>query len=246
MTAPVAEHGDGTVGRRIRSASSSPSRKRGLVLVATNKAVKTAAVDRPVVEHAEVFMKPKIEGRLVIWKRRDPPPVFTNQFEGYVADILTTTPGERFLCDTVNDNFDEEFEESLNHKIEINTDDSEDIVALKQAVIEAKEEVRRQVVTGRKASEIVMESLREMNKIADYRDQVQAAFKSYLLTETDPKEVVKYEQEANAMLDEYDALHIDGPHDEEMALQMMIEAKEEKEKELSAKLEADEKKELKQ
>ena len=236
MTAPVAEDGDGTVGRRIRSASSSPSGKRGLVLVATNKAVKTAAIGKPEVEHVEVFMKPKVEGRLIVWKTRGPPPVFTNNFESYVATILTSTPGERFLVDEVNEGFDESFREALKNDIVIDPNDSEDVAELKRAVIESKEEVRRQVAEGQKPSEIVEAALKEMNKIADYRDQVQEAFNHYLETETDPKEVLKYQAEANAMLDEYGALHIEGPCDEDDALEMMIIAKEGKAEQLTESL----------
>ena len=234
MSATVAEGGDGTVGRRIRSATSSIG--RGRVLVATNRAVKTESVDRPEVEHAEVFLEPKIKGRLVVWKRRDPPPVFTNQFENYVASILTTAPGERFLNDTVSEDFDKAFNESLHRQIEIGECDSEDVIELKKAVIETREEIRRQVAGGQKASEIVVAALKEMNKIADYRDEVQQAFNAYLLTETDPKEIMKYKKEADAMLGEYGALPINGPLNEGEAYERMVEAKEEKVDELTEKL----------
>ncbi|MBR4617325.1 MAG: hypothetical protein IKO55_17080 [Kiritimatiellae bacterium] len=195
--------------------------------VAKAQPLKTAAVQKPEIGDADVFFAPKTLGRIVTWKVVDPP-VFTNQFEGFVADVLTAVPGERFLDAELDDEFDKAFWESLKHEIVIDADDSEKVAAMKQAVIEAKAEVRRRAAGGERPRDIVLAARDELNKIADYRDQLQEAFNKLLLTSRDPKEVVKFEQEANALLDEYGACHIDGPHDEETACDMMISAIEEK------------------
>lgn len=189
---------------------------------------------------ADVFFAPKTLGRIVIWKIVNPP-VFTNQFEGFVADVLTAVPGERFLDSELDDDFDEAFRESLKHAIVINDDDSEEVAAMKHAVMKAKEEVKRRVAEGERPRDIVLAARDELNKIADYRDNIQAAFNKYLLTENDPKEILRYEQEANALLDEYGACHIDGPHDEETAYEMIVSAKEEKIQELTESLSDSEK-----
>ena len=201
------------------------SRRRSFV--AKTQPVKTAAVQKPEIGDADVFFAPKTLGRIVTWKVVDPP-VFTNQFEGFVADVLTAVPGERFLDAELDDEFDNAFWESLKHEIVIDADDSEKVAAMKQAVIEAKEEVRKRAASGERPRDIVLAARDELNKIADYRDQLQDAFNKLLLTSRDPKEVVRFEQEANALLDEYGACHIDGPHDVETACEMMISSIEEK------------------
>ena len=99
---------------------------------------------------------------------------------------------------------------------------------LKEAVNATKEEVRLRIQKGEKARDIIQDSLLELNKIADYRDQVQAAFNQYVLEAKTPKDLVEYEKEANAILAEYGALPIEGPHDEETAYEVMVEAKETK------------------
>lgn len=216
------------------------SRRRSFV--AKTQPVKTAAVQKPEIGDADVFFAPKTLGRIVTWKVVDPP-VFTNQFEGFVADVLTAVPGERFLDAELDDEFDNAFWESLKHEIVIDADDSEKVAAMKQAVIEAKEEVRKRAAGGERPRDIVLAARDELNKIADYRDKIQEAFNEYLLKETNPAEILKFEREANALLDEYGACHIDGPHDEETAYEMMVSSKEEKIQELTEKLSKGEKEE---
>lgn len=191
------------------------------------KPIKTSKIDIPKIEDANIFLKPKIEGKLVVWKIQDPP-VFTNQFEDFVATVLTTTPGERFLETDLSDDFDNSFFESLKHSITIEPDDSDVVIAMKNAVIEAREEVSKLVAEGFRPSDIVLEARSELNKIADYRDNLQAEFNNFLITATDPKDVFQFRNEANAILQEYGASPIDGPHDEETAYEMMLSAKEEK------------------
>lgn len=192
---------------------------------------KTSKISVPEIKDANIFFKPKIEGRLVIWKIQNPP-VFTNQFEDFVATVLTAVPGERFLETDLADDFDDSFYESLKNTITIEPNDSEIVIEMKNAVIEAREEVRKLVEQGERPRDIVLAARNELNKIADYRDRIQAEFNEFLIAATDPKEVFLFRNEANAILQEYGAAPIDGPHDEETAYEMMEYAKEEKLKEL--------------
>ena len=233
-----AEDEKGWLASSLKDADQGKSVHRSFV--AKTKSIKTSKVQKPVIGDADVFFAPKTLGRIVIWKIVNPP-VFTNQFEGFVADVLTAVPGERFLDSELDDDFDEAFRESLKHAIVINDDDSEEGAARKHAVMKAKEEVKRRVAEGERPRDIVLAARDELNKIADYRDNIQAAFNKYLLTENDPKEILRYEQEANALLDEYGACHIDGPHDEETAYEMIVSAKEEKIQELTESLSDSEK-----
>ena len=233
-----AEDEKGWLASSLKDADQGKSVHRSFV--AKTKSIKTSKVQKPEIGDADVFFAPKTLGRIVIWKVVNPP-VFTNQFESFVADVLTAEPGERFLESELDETFDEAFRESLKHTIVVNADDSDEVAAMKRAVIKAKEEVRRRVADGERPRDIVLAARDELNKIADYRDQIQAAFNKYLLTENDPKEILRYEREANALLDEYGACHIDGPHNEETAYEMMVSAKEEKIQELTESLSNNEK-----
>ena len=216
----------------------------GATFVATKGAEKTKSISKPEIADSEVLFKPKVQGRLLVWQIKNPP-VFTNQFEGYVADILTLEPGERILDTTLDDEFDKSFKEALEKPIQIGKDDTEDVVALKRAVLETTAEVRKRVLSGERPQDIIVDAMLELNKIADYRDDLQAAFNKYLVTESDPKEIIRYRDEANAILDEYGAQHLEAPEDEEYASEMMITAKEDKIKELTESLEQGEKEETK-
>lgn len=216
----------------------------GVTFIATKDAEKTKLVSKPEIADSEILFKPKVQGRQLVWQIKNPP-VFTNQFEGYVADILTLEPGERILDTTLDDEFDKAFKEALEKPIQINKDDGEDVVALKKAVLETSEEVRKRVLSGERPQDIIVDAMLELNKIADYRDELQAAFNKYLVTESDPKEIIRYRDEANAILDEYGAQHLEAPEDEEYADEMMITAKEDKIKELTELLEQSEKDENK-
>lgn len=130
--------------------------------------------------------------------------------------------------------FDDTFDESLNQTITISSDDSEDVKFMKQTVIDAKEQVRKLVLRGASARDVIVEARNELNKIADYRDGLQNAVNEYLVTATDPIEVLKLVREANEILAEYGAMPVDGPDDEETAYELMLNAKEERMKGIDA------------
>lgn len=193
---------------------------------------KTKAITPPEIEHSDIVIPKKSLGRPVEWKMRDIL-VFTNKFESAIADILSTQPGEGFLSLDLPADLDAEYLEAVASPIAIGKDDPEEIVEIKKAVIAAKEEMKGYVSNGQKPSEVLSAAMLELSKIADYRDQVQQAFNQYLVTETDPSEILAYAKEANEMMDEYGALHIDAPGNVEEAYDLMIAAKENKTIELS-------------
>lgn len=210
--------------------------------VAKRQVVKTGKIDKPVIENSGALFKPEFKGRLVKWKHREKP-VFKNTFESFVGSIITAIPGERFLDIDLEDEFDEAFKASLTNRIEITSDDSEEVAELKRAVIEAKEEVRRQVAEGMRPRDIVTAARDELNKVADYRDNLQQEFDNYLVTEKDPAEVLRFVKEANDILAEYGALPLEAPDDLESAEDAIINAKENRVLELEEKLKVTEQKE---
>ena len=187
----------------------------------------TAKVVKPSIQNPDIFLTPRVTGRIVTWKHRSQP-VFTNQFESFVSSVLTAIPGERFLDIELSDDFDESFYASLTNKIVITKDDTDEVVAMKMAVIESKEEVRKMVAQGLRPRDVVTEARNELNKIADYRDNLQSEFEKYLITESDPEEVLCFAQAANQLLSEYGAMPLDAPDDIPSAQEALINVKENK------------------
>lgn len=192
----------------------------------------TKSIKLPELTDGNPIVKQKALGRVVQWKHRGAAPLFTNRFESLVCEIMTATPGERFLDLDIEDEFDEAFAESLSHQITINPEDTEDVRYMKETVINAKNEVRQLVQEGNSARDIILNARDELNKIADYRDQLQETVNEYLVTASDVKETLRFVNEANQILAEYGALPVDGPDDEDTAYELMIHAKEEKIKKL--------------
>ena len=202
------------------------------IKVAKTKSDITRKVAQPELTDCNPIVRQKALGRVVLWKHRCAPPVFTNRFESLVCDIMTAVPGEHFLAVDIEDEFDDALNASLSNHIVVNPDDSEDVKFLKQTVIDAKEEVRQLVMQGGSARDIVANALSELNKIADYRDKLQEAVNEYMIKATDITETLKFVKEANEILAEYGAMPVDGPDDEDTAYELMMNAKDEKLKEL--------------
>lgn len=213
---------------------SNPSR-----FVARKLPEKTKKLEKPVISNPNVLFSQTVKGRLVKWKTHSKP-VFNNMFENFVGSILTAIPGERFLEIDLESEFDEAFRASLTNKIEISSQDSDEIRALKVAVIEAKEEVRKQVMNGMRPRDVITAARDEMNKIADYRDNLQSEFDKYLITEKDPIQVLAFAKEANEILAEYGAYPLEAPDDIEQAEDAMLNARENRLAELEAKVKLEE------
>ncbi|MBQ4200486.1 MAG: hypothetical protein II649_11485 [Kiritimatiellae bacterium] len=223
-----------TSGGKKQSIPSATRTKGNLIKISTREPVRTRMVAKPELTDENPIVRQKALGRVVKWEHRNGPPLFTNRFESLVCEIMTAEPGERFLELDIEEDFDDTFNESLNHRITISSDDSETVKFMKQTVIDAKEQVRRLVLQGTSARDVIIEARNELNKIADYRDELQKVVNEYLVTATDPIEALKLVQEANEILAEYGAMPVDGPDDEETAYELMLNAKEERIKEIDA------------
>ena len=86
-------------------------------------------------------------------------------------------------------------------------------VTLKAAVANAKEQIATGMKAGRRPSEVVTSMRDEMNKIADYRDLLQEDFNRVKETGS-AHQIEAYLREANQLLDEFGAEHLDLPDDE--------------------------------
>ena len=140
-------------------------------------------------------------------------PIFTNSAENIIGGLLSAKPGERFVPVELGEDFDKDFADSLNAPIVIGEDDTHADVILKEAVSKAKDQIAAGMESGQKPSEVITAMRDEMNRIADYRDLLQEDFDK--LKETGSAEkIMAYLKEANMLLDEFGADHLDLPEDE--------------------------------
>lgn len=157
-------------------------------------------------------------------------PVFTNSAENIIGGLLAARPGERFVDVDLGQDFDDDFVASLEFPIEIFDDDDHDTATLKAAVIKAKEQIALGMKSGQRPSAFITSMRDEMNKIADYRDLLQADFDRIKETGT-AHQIEAYLKEANQLLDEFGAMHLDLPEDEIEEINRRLETNPDGEKE---------------
>ena len=179
------------------------------------------AITPPAVEKADIIIEPRKKGREIILPRSEKESIFNNEFEGFLCDMLTAEPGERFLEMELDENFDEAYKASLTNRIVIAPTDSEEVAEIKRAVIEARERVIEHVKDGGSPREIVLEARDELNKIADFRDELEQNIKKLMIGQNDPAVVKEYADEADRQLKEYGIPTFDYPSDNEQLLEMM-------------------------
>ena len=179
------------------------------------------AITPPTVEKADIIIEPRKKGREIILPRSEKESIFSNEFEGFLCDMLTAEPGERFLEMELDENFDEAYKASLTNRIVIAPTDSEEVAEIKRAVIEARERVIEHVKNGGSPREIVLEARDELNKIADFRDELEQNIKKLMIGQNDPAVVKEYADEADRQLKEYGIPTFDYPSDNEQLLEMM-------------------------
>lgn len=173
----------------------------------------------PEISRADVIFEPRKS--LIVTIPRPKGVIFTNAFENFLGEIMTATPGERFLEVDLGEWFDEAFLESLKTRIEIQPSDSDSVAATKQAVIDAKKAIAEYVNEGRTPSQVVLEAREELNKIADYRDKLQNDFHVMLTMEDDPEILKMYVDEANKMLKDYATPPLEAPENIDDLKQMI-------------------------
>ena len=135
-------------------------------------------------------------------------PIFKHDSENTIAGILSSTPGDRFLVDQLDPGFDRDFKESLNSKIEIFSDDPDDVKVQKEAVIAAKEQLAQILAKGESPGSVMSSIMKDLNEIADYRDKLEDNIR-ILCKEGSEQDIRDYLSEANKMLSEYNARQIE-------------------------------------
>lgn len=137
--------------------------------------------------------------------------IFKRNSDNLIAGIITAVPGDHFLTSSHWDSkFDEEFKESLKEKIEIEETDSEEDRLTKEAVIAAREMLEKSMAKGWKPSEIMNDAQTDLEKVTAYRDQLEEIMRGYLQKD-ELDEALKFKDEANELLKEYNATPLNIP-----------------------------------
>ena len=173
----------------------------------TNKVVLTANVKPPTVLGCNYYEC--VSGGRPLFER----PIFTNSAENIIGGLLSARPGERFVPVDLGDDFDADFAASLGAPILAGPDDPPDVAIVKAAVSKAKGKIAAAMANGQRPSEVVTAMRDEMNRVADYRDLLQEDFDKVKETGT-AHQIEAYLKEANQLLDEFGAEHLDLPDDE--------------------------------
>lgn len=181
-SAPVAEVGDGTVGRRIKEATSAVAQTNAASVVATAekpKPKRKTYIDERGVE--------RYEGGLRVVKKWPKPPadqmntnkhLFKHSAELQIQWLLEMEPGEFRLDIPFDARFDKSLTKSFADKIEFLPEDTPEERQTKEDVIAAKKELKAAMALGRNAYEVMNETREELMRLYRYRDNLEKEIKT--------------------------------------------------------------------
>ena len=122
--------------------------------------------------------------------------------EREIASVLNIQPGKWMMrAVTFGDKFDKDLAAALGEKIEFEEGDSDEVKAVKQAVIDTKRDLAERIAQGETASEIMNVTVKELYTLGQYRrsleEQVGKIRRNAEYTDDDVRDVVNA---ANKML----------------------------------------------
>jgi len=105
------------------------------------------------------------------FKTKGSTPYLRHASERYIAGVGLASPGTRFFVEPhLDPRFDRDFEMALKTPIEINDDDTPDVVETKKAVEAIKQEIAQMSAeTGKQPSEIIYEHAKTMYELGQYQ-----------------------------------------------------------------------------
>lgn len=96
--------------------------------------------------------------------------IFAHTSERHIAALLSVRPGTWMLRPPVYDNqFDQDFAQSMAERIEITKEDTDEQRALKNAVIETKKEFAQRMKQGETPSDIMNAAAQELYELGQFR-----------------------------------------------------------------------------
>jgi len=139
--------------------------------------------------------------------RSHPAAIFDHSTDNEFAVILTLQPGETLIGGPMRHgrDYSQSFLESLKTPIVVSNDDTEDVQALKRAVIETRLQMKEALDRGEDIEKIVEEAYVEAQKLSLYndtlREQINEAVRNEDMTDEDLDALVSA---ANMMLEDKD------------------------------------------
>lgn len=129
---------------------------------------------------------------------------FPQSSDRMIAHLLMAEPGGTMLGDSADimRGFNEAFEKSLKDEIIIKHDDTDEVKALKQAVLDARSELKQQMALGKSAEEAMIEAREQLHELTLYREDLEKEVLSHAedgMTQKDYDELIGA---ANLMLEE--------------------------------------------
>lgn len=139
---------------------------------------------------------------------------FDHGSDRMIAHMLMAEPGGAMLLDdsaAYFRNFDEQFEKSLKDRIEVLSDDTDEVKTLKKAVNDAREEILKLKAQGKSPAEVMTETREQLCELMLYREDLE---KEVLRLSEDGMSQEDYDEligAANKMLEERGSKPIELP-----------------------------------
>ena len=146
---------------------------------------------------------------------------FPHASENLIAAMLETVPGMPVVGEIPFEKFEEDFKAALNNRIAVSPEDSDYDKALKQGVIDAKNEIFERIKKGESFAAVMRDQRRQLRELATYRMEMQAQLNDLRKKEDfTPEEYKKIVDSANSLLAEKGAEPIKLPRSVARQLQL--------------------------
>lgn len=119
-------------------------------------------------------------------------PIFHHKSENLISAVLNTRPGTRIIDVPLGSDFEQDFVNSLVDKIKIEEGDDEETIRQKQEMVDVKAELAARVKEGENLREIIENARKDLNKLADYRENLEHMYAA-------EREKVESEEELEAL-----------------------------------------------
>lgn len=140
------------------------------------------------------------------------PKIFKYHSENMLAAMLKMKGGFRSSAKIKHpEKMDKDFEKSLNEPIMIAPDDDSETIAIKNAVIEAKELIAKRIKNGETFHDIYFELSDNATKVATIRSELMRIKREMTKKGATDKEIADHVAAANRLLNEYNAKNISLP-----------------------------------
>jgi hypothetical protein len=127
--------------------------------------------------------------------------LFKHYSENYICGLMRTPLGMPIVRGRLPKNFDDDFVKSYAEEIKFEPEDTEEDKALKQAMIDFKEEIKDEIANGAPVSKIVLDSREEQNRLAEYRKSLMRVIADLRREGATREELNEAREAANIMLD---------------------------------------------